>query len=182
VDYRKLNDVTIKDAYPLPRIDENLDALSGNSWFTSLDLASGYWQVMMAEEDKAKTAFATKYGFFEFNVMSFGLTNAPATFQRLMEKILRDLQWKTLVLYLDDVVIFAETFNDHLTRLKDVLQRFRNAGLKLKPKKCQILKQQVAFLGHVINNMGISTDPAKIEKIKYWATPKNVHDVRVFTG
>lgn len=108
VDYQKLNDLTLKDAYPLPRVDENLDALAGNCYFTSLDLASGYWQVELAEGSKDKSAFVTKYGLLEWNVMPFGLCNAPATFQRLMGRVLNGLQWKTLVLYLDDVVVFLK--------------------------------------------------------------------------
>ena len=182
VDYRKLNGVTEKDAFPLPRVEENLDALSGNTWFTSLDLASGYWQVMMAEEDRPKTAFATKYGLFEFNTMPFGLCNAPATFQRLMERVLRGLQWRSCVLYLDDVVVFGKDFQEHLDRVKEVFQCLREAGLKLKPKKCQLFKLSVAFLGHIVDCYGIGTDPEKVEKIKNWAVPQNVHDIRVFTG
>lgn len=182
VDYRKLNNVTKKDAYPLPRVDENLDALAGNDWFSSLDLASGYWQVRMEEEDRAKTAFVTRFGFFHFNVMPFGLCNAPATFQRLMERVLQGLQWKTLVLYLDDVVIFGNSFSEHLERLKQVFLRLRDAGLKLKPKKCAFFKKEVSFLGHVVNGEGVHTDPEKVKKIAEWAVPKSVHDIRIFTG
>jgi transposase InsO family protein len=182
VDYRRLNNVTRKDAYPLPRVDENLDALAGNDWFSSLDLASGYWQVQMEDADKAKTAFVTRFGFFHFNVMPFGLCNAPATFQRLMERVLRGLQWKTLVLYLDDVVIFGTSFMEHLERLKQVFLRLREAGLKLKPKKCALFKKEVSFLGHVVNGEGVHTDPEKVEKIAGWPVPKSVHDIRVFTG
>jgi hypothetical protein len=182
VDYRKLNSLTRKDAYPLPRVDENLDALTGNTWFSSLDLASGYWQVQMDPEDKPKTAFVTRFGFFHFNVMPFGLCNAPATFQRLMERVLRGLQWKSLVLYLDDVVIFGNSFDQHLERLEQVFQRLRVAGLKLKPKKCAFFQREVAFLGHVVNGEGVHTDPEKVRKIAEWPVPKNVHDIRVFTG
>ena len=182
IDYRKLNAVTVKDAYPLPCIEENLDTLAGSSWFSSLDLAAGYWQVAVAEEDKSKTAFACKFGHFEFNVMPFGLSNAPSTFQRLMEKVLSGYQWKILVLYLDDVVVFATEFEEHLKRLRQVFQRFSNAGLKLKPKKCDLLKRQVKFLGHVVDEAGIHTDPEKIEKVSNWATPKSEHDVRIFLG
>ena len=182
VDYRKLYAITTKDAYPIPRVDENLDALVRNRWFTSLDLASGYWQVEMAEQDKAKTAFVTRFGLFEWNVMPFGLCNAPAMFQRLMERVLRELQWKTLVLYLDDMVIFSKTFKEHVERLREVFNRFRRAGLKLKLKKCHFFKNKISFLGHQADENRIYTDPEKIEKIKNWGVPKDVHDIRVFTG
>jgi hypothetical protein len=135
VDYRKVNDVTIKDAYPLPRIEESLDALQGAKFFTTLDLKSGYWQVEMKEEDKPITAFSTKHGLYEWNVMPFGLTNAPATFQRLMEQVLQGLQWKILALHLDDIIIYAPTADEHVRRLALVLERCRTAGLKLKTSK-----------------------------------------------
>ena len=109
IDYRKLNSLTAKDAYPLPRIDDNLDALRGARWFSTLDLASGYWQVEMAPEDKEKTAFCTKYGLHQFRVMPFGLCNAPGTFERLMETVLKGMQWHRAVLYLDDIIIFSQS-------------------------------------------------------------------------
>jgi hypothetical protein len=182
VDFRRLNEHTIKDAYPLPRVDECLDTLAGNRYFTSLDLASGYWQVEVAEEDKFKTAFTTKWGLYEWNVMPFGLTNAPATFQRLMERVLKGLQWKVLVLYLDDVVIYSKTFEEHLERLRIVFGRLRSAGLKLKPKKCHFFQNKIAFLGHQADASGIYTDPEKCKQIENWQQPKNAHEVRVFTG
>lgn len=133
VDYRKVNSVTRKDAYPLPRIDETLDTLAGSKWFTTLDLISGYWQVEMSEKDKEKTAFCTPCGLFEFNAMPFGLCNTPATFQRLMELVLAGLQWKSCLVYLDDVIIVGKTFSEHLHNLRGVLNRIREASLKLKP-------------------------------------------------
>jgi len=182
VDYRNLNDCTRKDAYPLPRIEDNLDALEGAKWFSTLDLASGYWQVAVAEKDRPKTAFTTKFGLYEFNVLPFGLCNGPATFQRLMEQVLRGLQWKTLVLYLDDIVVFSETLEKHIARLAEVLDRLKEAGLKLKPKKCQLFKHQVHFLGHLIDRAGIHTDPDKIRQIENWPVPENLTDVRIFLG
>lgn len=128
VDYRKVNSVTRKDAYPLPRIDETLDTLAGSKWFTTLDLISGYWQVEMSEKDKEKTAFCTSCGLFEFNVMPFGLCNTPATFQRLMELVLAGLQWKSCLIYLDDVIIVGRTFSEHLHNLRGVLNCIREAG------------------------------------------------------
>ena len=113
VDYIRLNEATIKDAYPLPRIEDNLDALQGSCWFSTLDLASGYWQVEMKEEDKPKTAFCTKYGIYQFKVMPFGLCNAPGTFERLMETVLRGMQWERAVLYLDDIILFSKDVPDH---------------------------------------------------------------------
>ena len=140
VDYRRLNSLTKKDAYPLPRIDDTLDALSGACWFSTLDLASGYWQVEMDHSDKEKTAFSTPFGLFQFNVMPFGLCNTPSTFQRLMEMVLAGLHWSTCLVYIDDIIIFSCNFNQHLERLEEVLQRLQSAGLKLKPSKCHLLQ------------------------------------------
>ena len=182
VDYRALNEKTRKDAYPIPRVEDNLDALEGSRWFSTLDLAAGYWQVAVAEKDKPKTAFTTKFGLYEFNVLPFGLTNGPATFQRLMERVLKGLQWRILVLYLDDIVIFSKTWEEHVQRLRQVFQRLREAGLKLKPKKCQLFRTQVGFLGHIIDGDGIHTDPDKIRTIQDWPTPSDLHEVRVFLG
>ena len=182
VDYRKLNSCTRKDAYPLPRIEDNLEAMEGSKWFACLDLASGYWQVEMSEIDKDKTAFTTRYGLWEWNVMPFGLCNAPATFERLMEKVLEGLQWKILVLYLDDIVVFAKNPEQLLERLSQVFSRLLEAGMKLKPKKCDLLKRSVAFLGHVIDGEGIHMDPEKIKVIWSWRTPKDVKDIRIFLG
>ena len=182
IDYRKLNDVTSKDAYPLPRIEDNLDALKGAKFFSTLDLASGYWQVEMAPEDKAKTAFCTKYGLFQFNVMPFGLCNAPSTFERLMETVLRGMQWERAVLYLDDIIIFSENVEEHLERLKEIFQRLKAANLMLKPSKCHFFKQQVEFLGHIVSQRGVSTDPSKVEAVKEWPIPRRVRDVRAFLG
>ena len=182
VDYRKLNDVTRKDAYPLPRIDETLDALSGAKIFTTLDLASGYWQVEVDDADREKTAFTTRHGLFEFQVMPFGLCNAPGTFQRLMEFVLAGLQWQTCLVYLDDVIVYGRDFDEHLERLREVFERLRQAGLKLKPSKCFLLRPKVPYLGHVISAEGVSTDPEKIEAVKCWPVPSRVTDVRSFLG
>lgn len=134
VDYRALNKITRKDVYPMPRIDDALDTLQGAEYFSSLDLRSGYWQIPMNEADKKKTAFATPDGLYEFNVMPFGLCNAPATFERMIDNVLRGLKWKTCLCYLDDIVIFSSTFKEHLQRLDQVLTCLSNAGLQLNAK------------------------------------------------
>ena len=182
VDYRKLNDVTRKDAYPLPRIDETLDALDGAKVFTILDLATGYWQVAVDIADREKTAFTTRHGLFEFQVMPFGLCNAPGTFQRLMEFVLAGLQWQTCLVYLDDVIVYGRDFDEHLKRLREVFERLRQAGLKLKPSKCFLLRPRVPYRGHVISAEGVSTDPEKVKAVQQWPVPSKVTDVRSFLG
>ena len=179
-DFRLLNKVTIKDSYPLPRINDLLDALSGSVWFSTLDLMSGYWQVEVDPKDREKTAFATTGGLYEYNVMPFGLANAPATFERLTG--LRGLHWQTCLVYLDDIIVFSKTFDTHLARLEEVIDRIGAAGLKLSPKKCHLFQSEVVFLGHVVNKDGISTDPAKIQTVKDWPQPKSVKEVRSFLG
>ena len=167
VDYRKLNEVTHKDSYPLPRIDDSIEALSGAKWFSTLDLQSGYWQVEMDEKDKEKTAFSIGSGLWQFTVMPFGLSNAPATFERLMEQVLAGLPFNTALINLDDVLVAGRTFPEHISNLRIVLQRFRTASLKLNPKKCSLLQKQVKYLGHVVSGEGIATDPEKVESIRY---------------
>ena len=183
VDYRKLNSKTVKDAHALPTIDETLDCLVGAKYFSSLDLKSGYWQVEVEENDKPKTAFtAGPLGFFEWNSMAFGLVNAPATFQRVMQAAMGDLHLNQCLLYLDDIIIFSKSFNEHIERLKAVFQRLREAKLKLKPSKCSFLQKQVKYLGHIVSAEGIQTDPSKIEVLKNWPVPSNVKEVRQFLG
>ena len=182
VDYRKLNAKTVKDAYPLPRIDDTLDSLADANLFATLDLASGYHQVQNTPQAKIKSAMVTKQGLFEWNVMSFGLTGAPATFQRLMETALRGLQYEVCHIYLDDVIVFAKNEEELIDRLETVLDRFRRANLKLKPKKCVLFRKQVEFLGHIVSANGVATDPKKSEKVMNWPVPKNVSEVRSFLG
>ena len=182
VDYRELNARTRRDAYPLPRIDETLDALSGARWFSTLDLASGYNQVPMAARDKEKTAFCTPFGLFEFNRMPFGLCNAPGTFQRLMERIFGDQSLQSLLLYLDDIVIFSNTFSQHLQRLDLVLGRLRQQHLKLKLTKCCFFRQEVRYLGHVVSARGVATDPEKILAVTNWPRPRTLKELRAFLG
>ena len=180
IDYRKLNEATHHDAYPLPRVDATPDSLAGSIFFTTLDLASGYWQVELEPRDKEKTAFSTSKGHFEFNVMPFGLTNAPATFQRLMECTLAGLVGDQCLIYLDDVIIFSSTFNDHLRRLASVFDRLRAAGLKLKASKCHFIQEQVTYLGHIISSEGIKPDNAKLTAVTTYPTPQNTKEVKQF--
>ena len=182
VDYRQLNAKTRRDAYPLPRIEETLDALGGARFFSTLDLASGYNQVPVAEGDRAKTAFCTPFGLFEFNRMPFGLCNAPGTFQRLMERIFGDQSFQTLLLYLDDVVIYASSFEQHLRRLELVLGRLRAHHLKLKLSKCHFFAREVRYLGHVISARGVATDPEKTQVVADWPRPRTAKDLRSFLG
>eukprot|EP00731_Ephydatia_muelleri_P003232 Em0001g3232a len=182
VDFRKVNSMTQKDAYPLPRIDETLEALTGSQFFTTLDLASGYWQVEMEEADRKKTAFSTREGHFEFNVMPFGLTNAPATFQRLMECVLAGLTYEQCLIYLDDIVVFSVTFDQHLERLKTVFHHLAEAGLKLKPSKCHFAKSEIRYLGHIVSRQGIQADPDKTSAMISFPVPSDIKELRQFLG
>ena len=182
VDYHRLNAVTRKDAYPLPKIDETLSTLGGAQWFCTMDLASGYWQIKMKDSDRPKTAFMTRRGLFQFRVMPFGLTNAPATFQRLMDRVLRGLQWEKCLVYLDDIIVFGSTFHETLENLRCVMERLREAGLKLKAPKCKWFQKSVKYLGHIVSAGGISCDPEKIEAVRNWPVPQSVTQVREFLG
>jgi len=182
VDYRKLNTVTKKDAYPLPRIDDVFDSLTHACWFSSLDLASGYWQVRVREEDREKTAFITKLGTFEFNVMPFGLTNAPAAFQRLMDRVLKEAIGRFVLVYIDDINIYSRTFEEHLRHLQWVLDKLREANLGCRKEKCEFVRQQLKFLGHVISADGLAPDPDKVAKVQNFQHPQSVHVLRSFLG
>ena len=183
VDYRKLNDVTVKDAYPMPNQAQVFDALRGNAFFSSVDLASGYWQVPVAAEHRHKTAFVTPDGgLYEYVRMPFGLSNAPATFQGLMNELFQQSLYQTNLIFLDDVLTYSKTAEDHLKHLEEVFVTLRNANLKLKPKKCQLFQRQVMYLGRVIGVDGTSPDPEKTSKVKEWPVPKTVRDVRSFIG
>ena len=149
VDFRQLNSATVKDSHPIPHIDDLLDALHGACWFSTLDLKSGYWQVPIQERDKEKTAFRTSSGqLFEFNQVPFGLCNAPTTFSRPMDRVLAGLHWETCLFYLDDIVVFAATWEKHLDRLHQVFERLRHAKLKLGADKCTFAAREFSYLGH----------------------------------
>ena len=178
VDYRALNSVTRKDSYPLPRIDDTLDTLAGMTLFSTLDLKSGYWQVKLEPRDKEKTAFSTGKGLWQFKVMPFGLCNAPATFERLMERVLVNLPLQTALVYLDDILVPGKTFSHHLANLRTVFQRLRAAKLKLAPQKCMLLQKEVKFLGHIIGPTGVSTDPEKTRVVETWPTPTKLTELR----
>ena len=182
VDYRKLNSITRKDVYPLPRVDDIFDTLNGARYFTSLDLASGYWQVELDEHAREKSAFTTYHGLYEFVRMPFGLCNAPATFQRVMQAVLAGLTWQSCFVYLDDILIASKTFGEHIRSISEVFARLRAAGLRLKPKKCLFLREEVPYLGHLISALGIRPDPSKTEKVKTFPTPCDVTAVRQFIG
>ena len=182
VDYRQLNQVTVRDVYPLPRIDDSLARLGTGKIFSSFDLCAGYWQIPMAEEDKPKTAFITEDGLFEFNVMPFGLTNAGATFQRFMDAALAGLKWNTLLVYIDDIIVFSPSFEQHLSDLREVFERLKAAVLKLKPKKCHLFQEELVCLGHVVSADGIRPDPQKTRAIRDLRHPKNQSELHSMMG
>lgn len=186
VDFRELNRRTIKDAHGIPRIDELLDSLGNNSFYSVLDMMSGYHQVEVEEADKQFTAFtAGPIGLYEFNRLPFGLSNAPATYQRLMEECLGDLTYndeKVCQIYLDDVIIAGKTFEEHQEKLRMVFQRLQECNMKLSPKKCSLFQSRVKYVGHIISADGIETDPEKVSKIETWPIPKSTDDVRSFLG
>ncbi|CAI5689901.1 unnamed protein product [Oreochromis niloticus] len=182
IDYRALNDRTITDAYPLPRIQDTLDTLSTARWFSTLDLASGYWQVELTPRARRAAAFCTRTGLFEWNVMPFGLCNAPATLQRLMDRVLAGMQWETCLVYLDDIIVLAKDVSGMLQRLGQVFYRLQQANLKLKPAKCCLFRRKVAYLGHVVSEHGVATDPSKVQKVQMWPAPTSIHEVRRFIG
>lgn len=174
VDYRKLNLQTIKDAYALPNLEETFSALSGSKWFSVMDLKSGYYQIDMEECDKANTAFVCPLGFWEFNRMPQGITNAPSTFQRLMEKCMGDINLKEVLVFLDDLIVFSDSLEEHEARLLHVLQRLRENGLKLSPEKCKFFQTSVHYLGHVVSRNGVETDPGKVSALKTWPKPRTL--------
>ena len=182
IDYRQLNNLTVKDSYPLPRIDTCFYALGGAKYFSTLDLRQGYWQVENDPETADKTTFITRKGAFKFKVLPFGLSNAPAVFQRLMNLVMQGLTWEACLVFLDDIIVMTSTFEQHLERLNAVFNRLRSANLKLKPSKCKLFQLKVKFLGSVVSERGIEPDPDKLTAISEWPVPKNLTEVRAFVG
>jgi len=174
--------VTRKDAYPLPRTDQCFDALTRSCLFSSLDLRSGYHQLALSPADADKTAFVTRRGMFRFRGLPFGLCNAVATFQRLMDIVFSGLNFEICLVYIDDVILMSTTPQQHLERRQMVLERLKHVNLKLKPSKCHLMQTEIIFLGHRISKDGIATDPAKIQLIKDWPVPINLRQLRGFIG
>jgi len=177
VDYRALNKITIKNRYPLPRIEELMDRLCGAKYFSKIDLYSGYHQIRIKDTDIHKTAFRIRYGHYEFLVLPFGLTNAPATFMTLMNDIFREYLDKFVIIYLDDILIYSKTKEEHLQHLRIVLGILRQHKLYAKSTKCELLQPKVEYLGHFLSKEGISVDLRKVDAIKNWPEPTNVSEV-----
>ena len=178
VDYRQLNNLTERDSYPLPRIDETLNRLSGNSYFTKLDLKTGYHQIPIDPSDRDKTTFITYGGMFRFTVMPQGLRNAPASFQRIMYELLVTSRWDFCLVYIDDVLIFSHTFEQHVNHLNEILSVLATANLQLNPRKCSLVRSEIDYLGHTINGQGIRPLQENIDaimKLPIPTTPKQVH-------
>lgn len=182
IDYRTLNSRTIPDQYTIPRIDDALDCLTGSKWFSVLDLRSGYYQISMSEQDKEKTAFICPLGFYQFERMPQGITGAPATFQRLMEKAVGDMHLLQVIVYLDDIIVFGRTLEEHEQRLLKVLDRLEEFGLKVSIDKCQFCQSQVKYVGHIVSQAGIATDPGKVAVVRNWPEPTDLKSLRSFLG
>lgn len=182
IDYRALNNVTVADQFPLPRIEELIDDLGNTSYFSVLDARSAYWSVSMNEKDKAKTAFSDGSRLWQFKRMPYGLRNAPATFQRAMNTILNPVLGKHALAYLDDIIIFSSSFEDHLLHLDETLTLLNRAGLKLNLQKCNFLVKEIKFLGFLISSKGISPDPGKVKSINDMPIPKDVTEIRRSSG
>nr|CAH66252.1 OSIGBa0139I12.1 [Oryza sativa] len=182
VDYRALNEVTIKNKYPLPRIDDLFDQLKGATIFSKIDLRSGYHQLRIREEDIPKTAFTTRYGLFECTVMSFGLTNAPAFFMNLMNKVFMEYLDKFVVVFIDDILIYSKRKEEHEEHLRLALEKLREHQLYAKFSKCEFWLSEVKFLGHVISSGGVAVDPSNVESVLSWKQPKTVSEIRSFLG
>ena len=182
VDFRELNRKVPRDAFPLPRISEILDSLHGAKYFSTIDLASAYNQIKVAAEDQHKTAFTTPMGLYEHIRMPFGLSNSPATFQRLMTNIFREDILDIMFVYLDDIIIYSSTAEEHMSRMEHVFSRLAKHGLKIRLEKCSFLQRQVKFLGHLVSAKGVEPDPAKIQAVAEWKEPTNVRELRRFLG
>ena len=172
IDYRGLNQVTVKNKYAIPRIDELLDRLHGATIFSKIDLKSGYYQIRIKEEDIPKTGFNTRFGHYEFTVMPFGLTNAPATFNRLMTEVFREYLDDFVLVFFDDILIYSKNPEEHTQHLKKVLQLLRQHNLYAKRSKCTFFSEKVEYLGFIVSKDGVATDPTKIQAVHLASTPK----------
>lgn len=181
-DYRALNKITVKNKYPLPRVEDLIDQLQGAKVFSKIDLRSGYHQIRIDEKDVDKTAFRTRYGHFEYLVLPFGLTNAPATFMDLMQQIFHNQLDRFVIVYLDDILVYSRTTEDHHKHLREVLDTLRKHKLYAKLSKCHLYQSSVSFLGHIISSNGVQMEPEKVKAIQDWPTPKSVQDIRSFLG
>ena len=182
IDYRELNKLTIKNRYPLPRIDDLFDQLQGASYFSKIDLRLGYHQLRVQEEDIPKTAFRTRYEHYEFVVMPFGLTNAPVVFMDLMNRVCRPYLDKFVIVFIDDILIYSRSEEEHRQHLRLILETLRAEKLYAKFSKCEFWIREVNFLGHVVSEKGIHVDPAKIQAIKNWSAPTTPTEIRQFLG
>ncbi|KAK0408055.1 hypothetical protein QR680_003750 [Steinernema hermaphroditum] len=182
VDYGKLNNVTEKDAFPVPNINEMLSSFCNKKYFSTFDLLSGYWQIRMDPDSVQKTAFTSPLGLYEFTVMPFGLTNAVATFQRAIKGIFEDILTQYVFAYVDDILVASETWEEHILHLKEVLKRLKNAGLRLKAQMCCLAKDEVQSLGHLLTTDGLKMDPEKVAPMRDYPEPKNVKELQRFHG
>lgn len=182
VDYRKLNAMTVKNRFPMPIVEEILDELAGSKFFTKLDMKSGYHQIRMLPSDEYKTAFKTHQGHYQFKVMPFGLSNAPATFQCIMNQLLQPYLRKFVLVFLDDILIYSTTKEQHAQHLRKVFEILRANQLYLKATKCSFAQTSLEYLGHIISDQGVATDPTKISVMLHWPTPTNMTELRAFLG
>jgi hypothetical protein len=182
IDYRRLNDITVKNRYPMPILDEILDELAGTQYFTKLDMRSSYHQVRMKSEDEYRTAFKTHQGHYQFRVMPFGLTNAPANFWGLMNEVLAPFLRKFVLVFLDDILIYSPTLEEHIVHLTQVLEQLREHQLYMKMSKRSFAQTQLSYLGHIISDKGVATDSSKISTMVECPTPTNVTEVRGVLG